>query len=153
MCVCVCVCVCIHIHIYNTYIHIYKTLDCSCIFFSSVQFSIVAQSCPSLQPLAHTILKQFILIICTQGTEYFTLALLEFEVWKEMLDIASMLSRFSLALCDLMGCSPPGSSVCGIFQARILEWVAMPSSRGSSQPRDQTCISYVSYTGRWDLYH
>ena len=153
VCVCVCVCVCIHIHIYNTYINIYKTLDCSCIFFSSVQFSIVAQSCPSLQPLAHTIPQQFILLICTQGTEYFTLAFLEFEVWKEMLDIASMLSHFSLTLCDLMGYSPPGSSICGIFQARILEWVAMPSSRGSSQPRDQTCISYVSYTGRWDLYH
>ena len=38
-------------------------------------------------------------------------------------------------LCDLMDCSLPGSSVCGIFQGRILEWVAMPSSRGSSQPR------------------
>ena len=39
-------------------------------------------------------------------------------------------------LCDPIDCSPPGSSVHGIFQARILEWVAMPSSRGSSQPRD-----------------
>ena len=40
-------------------------------------------------------------------------------------------------LCDPMDCGPPGSSVRGILQARILEWVAMPSSRGSSQPRDQ----------------
>ena len=40
-------------------------------------------------------------------------------------------------LCD-MGHSLPGSSVHGILQARILEWVAMPSSSGSSQPRDQT---------------
>ena len=40
-----------------------------------------------------------------------------------------------------MDCSPPGSSVYGILQARILEWVAMPSSRGSSGPRDQTWIS------------
>ena len=47
-------------------------------------------------------------------------------------------------LCKLMDCSPPGSSVHGILQARILEWVAMPSSRGSSQPRDRTCISSVS---------
>ena len=39
-----------------------------------------------------------------------------------------------------MGCSPPGSSVHGILQARILEWVAMPSSRGSAQLRVQTCI-------------
>ena len=37
---------------------------------------------------------------------------------------------------DLMDCSPPGSSVHGILQASILEWVAMPSSRGSSRPRD-----------------
>ena len=40
-------------------------------------------------------------------------------------------------LCDPMDCGPPGSSIRGILQARILEWVAMPSSRGSSQPRDQ----------------
>ena len=38
--------------------------------------------------------------------------------------------------CDPMDCSPPGSSVHGILQARILEWVAMPSSRRSSWPRD-----------------
>ena len=44
-------------------------------------------------------------------------------------------------LCDPMDCSLQGSSVHGIFQARILEWVAMPSSRGSSQPRDWTSIS------------
>ena len=43
-----------------------------------------------------------------------------------------------------MDCSPPGSSVHGIFQGRILEWVAMPYSRGSSQPRDRTRISYTS---------
>ena len=41
-------------------------------------------------------------------------------------------------LCDLMDCSLPGSSVHGILQARILEWVAMLFSRGSSRPRDQT---------------
>ena len=56
-------------------------------------------------------------------------------------------------LCNPMDCSPPGSSAHGILQARILAWVAMPSSRGSSQPRDQTCISYVSSIGRWVLYH
>ena len=42
------------------------------------------------------------------------------------------------------GCSPPGSSVHGIFQARILEWVAMPSSRGSSHPRDQTQVFCIA---------
>ena len=43
-----------------------------------------------------------------------------------------------LTLCDPMDCSPPGSSVHGILQARILERGAMPSPRGSSQPRDET---------------
>ena len=46
-----------------------------------------------------------------------------------------------MSLWDSMNCSPPGSSVHGILQARILEWVAMPSSRGSSQPRDWTRVS------------
>ena len=48
------------------------------------------------------------------------------------------------ALCDPRDCSPPGSSVHGILQARILEWVAMPSSRGSSPPRKRTSVSYAS---------
>ena len=47
-------------------------------------------------------------------------------------------------LCDPMGCSPPGSSVHGIFQARILEWVAISFSRGSSRPRDQTWLSCIA---------
>ena len=49
-----------------------------------------------------------------------------------------------------MDCSPPGSSVHGILQARILKWVALSSSRGSSQPRDWTCVSCI---GRRILYH
>ena len=50
-------------------------------------------------------------------------------------------------LCDPMDCSPPGSSVHGILQARILEWVAIPFSRGSSRPRDRTLVSPI--TGRF----
>ena len=51
-------------------------------------------------------------------------------------------------LCDSMDCSPPCSSVHGILQARILEWVAIAFSRESSWPRDRTCVSYVSWIGR-----
>ena len=58
-----------------------------------------------------------------------------------------------LTLCNPMDCSPPRSSVHRIFQARVLVWVAMPSSRGSSRPRDRTHVSYVSCIGRWVLYH
>ena len=50
-------------------------------------------------------------------------------------------------LCDPVDCSPPDSSVHGILQATILEWVAIPLSRGSSRPRDQTRVSCT--TGRF----
>ena len=53
-------------------------------------------------------------------------------------------------LCDLVDCSPPGSSVHGILQARILEWVAISYSRGSSRPRKQTGFSCA---GRRILHH
>ena len=57
------------------------------------------------------------------------------------------LLQLCLALCDPVDCSLPGSSVHGIFQARILEWVTVPSSRGSSWSRDQThlCLLCLLY--------
>ena len=65
-----------------------------------------------------------------------------------------VLSHFSCVwLCNSMDCSPPGSSIPDSLPARILEWVAMASSRGSSSPRDQTHVSYVSCIGRWVLDH
>ena len=48
-------------------------------------------------------------------------------------------------LCDPMDCSPPGSFVYGIIQARTLEWVALPSSRGSSKPGDRTLPPHVPW--------
>ena len=53
-------------------------------------------------------------------------------------------------LCDPIDCSLPSSSVHAISQARILEWVAISFSRGSSRPSDQTRVSYI---GRWILHH
>ena len=47
-------------------------------------------------------------------------------------------------LCDSMDCNPPGSSVYGISEARILEWEAIPFSRGSSQLRGQTQVSHIA---------
>ena len=63
--------------------------------------------------------------------------------------VVESLSRDWL-FCDSMNCSPPGCSVHGIFQARILEWVAISFSRGSSWPRDGT---HIFCTDRWILYH
>ena len=59
------------------------------------------------------------------------------------------LAQMCLTLCDPMDCSPPGSSVHGITQVRILEWIAISFSRGSSQSRNWTCVSFI---GRWVLY-
>ena len=59
----------------------------------------------------------------------------------------------SPTLCNPVDCSPPGSSVHRILQARILEWVVIPFSRGCSQPRDGTLISCVSCIGRQIIYH
>ena len=53
----------------------------------------------------------------------------------------SEVTQLCLTLGDTMDCSLPGSSVHGILQAKILEWVAISFSRGSSQPRDQTWVS------------
>ena len=60
----------------------------------------------------------------------------------------SMCAQSCPTLCDSMDCSPPGSSVHGTFQERILEWVAISSFRGSSWPRDQTHVSCVFCIGR-----
>ena len=59
--------------------------------------------------------------------------------WKNVL-----VSQLCLALCDPLDYSPPGLSVHGIFQARILEWVAIPISRGSSRPRDWMQVSCIT---------
>ena len=64
-----------------------------------------------------------------------------------------MYAQSCLTLCNPMYWSSPGSSVHGIFQARTLEQVAISYSRGSSRPRDQTCVSCASCIGRRILYH
>ena len=58
-----------------------------------------------------------------------------------------------LTLCNPMDYSPAGSSVHGIPQARILEWVSTSYAKGSSKPKDRTCVSYVSCTDRQVPYH
>ena len=65
----------------------------------------------------------------------------------------ALVAQSCLTLRDPVDCSPPGSSVRGILQARRLEWVAIPFSRGSSQPRVRTCVSCISWIGKRILYH
>ena len=69
------------------------------------------------------------------------------------IDIDIEVAQSCLTLCDPMDCSLPGSSLHGILQAGVLEWVAISFSRGSSRPRDWTCVSCSSCIGRQVLYH
>ena len=71
--------------------------------------------------------------------------------WSACVHVESL--QYCPTLCDPMICIPPGSSVHGISQAGILEWVAISYSRGFSRPRDQTCVSYISCICRPILYH
>ena len=91
---------------------------------------------------------QSVIISPPEKTNYIYIdRLQEFLLYKYT--YACMLSHIH-APCDPVDCSSPGSSVHGIFQARILEWIAMPSSRGSSWPRDWTPVSMSpSLAGRF----
>ena len=80
---------------------------------------------------------------------YFSLWCLSFIHNTCVCSVAQLCRTF----CYPMDCRPPGSSVQGIFQARILKRVAISYSRGSSWSRDWTSISCLSCTGRWILYH
>ena len=73
---------------------------------------------------------------------------------KRHTKVKVLVTQSCVTLCDPMDCSPPGSSVRGILQARILEWVAISFSRGSSPPRDWTWVSrHASYRFNFIFFH
>ena len=72
---------------------------------------------------------------------------------SQMFCVCFKLLQSCLTLCNSVDCSPLGSSVHGVLQAVILEWVAMTFARESSQPRVQTCVSCVSCISRQALKH
>ena len=73
--------------------------------------------------------------------------------YADLQDTKVLAARSCPILWDPLDCSPPGSSVHGICQARILEWVAIPFSKGSSQSRDQIHLSCIFRIGRQILYN
>ena len=132
-CVCFCACVCV------------------CVFYLQMHVSIFgSQTLESTRIMWRDCENNF--LGPTVNTSDSVHLRLRMCFWSVPCSCANSLQLF-LTHCDLMDCSPPGSSVHGIFQARILEWVAMPSSRGSSQPKDQTLCSEVSYLGKQVLYY
>ena len=131
----------------------------------SIYFSLISVESPFLLTsgqLFSTLWKliSFVILILVSIKDVFTLQKVTMIILKDQLNVwcfscclfrinssllnSSCLSKLLLScltLCNPMDCSPPGSPVHGTLQARILEWVAEPSSRGSSQPR--TCVSYL----------
>ena len=121
----------------------------------------VAQSCPTLcdqWTVVHGILQARILewvafpfsrgssqprdwaqVSCIAGRFFTSWATREAPVREWMSEV----TQLCLTLCDPMDCSLPGSSVHGIFQAIVLEWIAISFSRGSSQPRERTQVSRI----------
>ena len=81
--------------------------------------------------------EKYTFSIKEQGTLYLT-------DFSDCLKHSCLVTRSCLTLWTPLDCSPPDFSAHGIFQSRTLEWVAISSSRGSSQPRDSTLISFVS---------
>ena len=82
-------------------------------------------------------------LLCASGwPNIYTLTDLQISFRKEKKEKKSLQS--CLTLCDPVGYSPPGSSVHGILQARLLEWVAILFSRESFEPRDQTQVSCIA---------
>ena len=90
-----------------------------------------------------------------KAASYYLYFIFKLKKWSEMKVTQSCLilcvcvwvcevAQLCPTLCDLVDCSPPGSSLHGILQARILGWVAFPFSRGSSQPRDWTQVSHIA---------
>ena len=90
----------------------------------------------------------FILFIFLNPTKYFIFYYFPFYKLSNVCVHAKSL-RSCPTLCNHVDHCSPGSSVHGILQATILEWVIMPSSRGSFGPRDQTYISYIALAGRF----
>ena len=94
-------------------------------------------------------------IFLTQGSNLLFLCLLHWQAgsllllppgkpYRGKVKVKVVVTWSCPTLCDPMECSPSGSSVHEILQARILEWVAMPSSRRCSQPRDRTQVSHIA---------
>ena len=111
---------------------------------------------PGIEPMPPVVEAQS-LNYWTTGTFHRRVFLTIFKkselLFHSIIPQACLVAQSCLTLCDPIDGSPPGSSVHGILQVRILEWVTISSSRGCSQSRDRTPVSYVSYSGRQILYH
>ena len=124
------------------------TQFCSFLWLSNIPLRMYVCVC------VHTRLYIYHIFVHSSVDVHFILLLEGYFYWVENSRKWNVfVAQSCLTLCNIMGCSLPGSYVHGIFQARILEWVVISFSRGSSQPRARTSFSGVSCIGRQILYH
>ena len=113
-------------------------------------FSVISSLCSDYSLQTFTLwINSHTFYVCAQSCHPFAATWMDLEITiSNLMFAAAAAAAKSLqlcpTLCDPIDGSPPGSSVHGIFQARILEWVATPFSQGSSWPRDWTHVSCVS---------
>ena len=96
--------------------------------------------------------RSFMLITSARSLWSWKTAYSQFQgirVWISLYVCVCSVAQLCLTLCDPMDCSLPGTSVYGLLQANILEWVAISLTNGSSCPRDRTRNSCISSFGRW----
>ena len=102
----------------------------------------VLSQCPTISKWMNEYMSEIMKLFLNFSTFIFLILTLDYSPHHEAgFCCYCLVTKSCPTLCDPMNWSPPGSSVHGIFQARILEWVAVSLSRGSSQPRDQTHIT------------
>ena len=127
------------VYLFCIYVHVYHILD-----FTYMQYYMILVF---ILPTSVSMIMSRSIPVAANGIISF------FNTMKVKVSVAQSCLNWTgsqSTLCKHMDCSLPGSSVHGILQARILEWVAIPFSRRSSQARDRT---QVSCTGKWILNH
>ena len=117
---------------YNHFVFISSFSITSCLLFEWLNIFIS-------YAFYYIVIHSFSINVCIAFSSY-----LEIKIYTLDLSKWSEVTQSCPILCDPMDSSLPGSSVHGIFQARILEWVAISFSRGSSQPRDWTQVSHIA---------
>ena len=138
---------------FNTLVKKHKNFLGSKIYFPAIHPNI----CPSIHPSNHPPIHSHIPFYVTlHPSSHYKAGTWGQQGWSEECLTYSKLATgcecsVVFNFCDPMDYNPPGSSIHGTSQVRILEWVAISFSRGSAQPRDWTCVSCVSCIGRWIL--
>ena len=126
----------------------------SCIVYGSVKCDYYNDMNYLLGTITHTLITFTVPYYVLLNVAFYVLAisLSNFKLYhKNSVCVCVVCTQSFSTLCNPMDCNPLGSH--WIFQARLLEWVAISYSRGSSQPRDQIWVSYVSCIGRKVLCH